>query len=58
MLIARGGQVLAAGASAPEAEAAETLDCVTEAVREWIFPDPGSYPAKASFALANDGHGR
>jgi hypothetical protein len=47
--VAPGGQVLAAGASAPGREAAERIDCVLEAVRGWHMPDPGSYPAKVSF---------
>lgn len=51
--VAPGGRVLAAGASAGELDEgpgdASALDCVTEAVSEWEFPDPGSYVAKVSF---------
>ncbi|MFI5306345.1 MAG: AgmX/PglI C-terminal domain-containing protein [Polyangiales bacterium] len=47
--VAPGGQVLAAGASAPDREAAERIDCVVGAVQGWHMPDPGSYPAKVSF---------
>jgi hypothetical protein len=46
-----GGSVLAAGGSAPDAESAETLDCILESVRSWEMPDPGSYPAKITFGV-------
>lgn len=49
--VAPGGSVLAAGAAADAPEAADTLDCVAEAVRSWEMPDPGSYPAKITFVL-------
>ena len=49
--VAPGGQVIAAGAAADEPDVAETLDCVTDQVRTWEMPDPGSYPAKVTFVL-------
>lgn len=49
--VAPGGEVIAAGAAADEADVAETLDCVTDQVRTWEMPDPGSYPAKVTFVL-------
>ena len=49
--VAPGGSVLAAGASAPDAESAEALDCVTESVERWEMPDPGSYFAKVTFQV-------
>jgi len=48
--VAPGGQVMAVGAAAGSREAAERIDCVVEAVQAWAMPDPGSYPAKISFA--------
>jgi len=47
--VSPGGQVLAAGASASNREAADKIDCVIGAVQAWHMPDPGSYPAKVSF---------
>lgn len=49
--IAPGGRVLAAGASSEDQGAADHLDCVADAVSEWEMPDPGSYPAKVTFAI-------
>ncbi|MDW8245924.1 MAG: AgmX/PglI C-terminal domain-containing protein [Sandaracinaceae bacterium] len=46
-----GGRVLAVGASASSPEAASRLDCITEGIKGWRMPDPGSYPAKVSFLL-------
>jgi hypothetical protein len=42
---------MAAGAAADAPEAAESIDCVTQAVAAWAMPDPGSYPAKITFVL-------
>lgn len=49
--VAPGGNVMAAGAAADAPEAAESLECVSQAIREWELPDPGSYPAKITFVL-------
>lgn len=49
--ISPGGTVLAAGGSAPDADSESTLDCILESVRAWEMPDPGSYPAKITFAV-------
>jgi hypothetical protein len=49
--VARGGGVMAVGASTDSIEAAENLDCIVAAVKGWQLPDPGSYPAKVSFDL-------
>lgn len=46
-----GGRVLAAGGSAPSADAEAVLDCILDRVRAWEMPDPGSYPAKITFAV-------
>ncbi len=46
-----GGRVLAAGGSAPSADAEPGLDCILERVRAWDMPDPGSYAAKITFAV-------
>jgi hypothetical protein len=46
-----GGRVLAAGGTTPNADSAATLDCILEQVRGWTMRDPGSYPAKITFAL-------
>lgn len=46
-----GGEVLAAGGAAPDAEQLEALGCVLDAVRGWTFQDPGSYVAKISFEV-------
>ncbi|MGO8991748.1 MAG: hypothetical protein ACLQVI_00360 [Polyangiaceae bacterium] len=45
------GHVLAAGASAPNADAAADVDCVLGVVRGMKVPSPGSYAAKVSFSL-------
>lgn len=49
--VASGGELLASGASAAKRDLAERIDCVLQAVQSWKFPDPGSYPAKVSFAI-------
>ncbi|UJR81431.1 AgmX/PglI C-terminal domain-containing protein [Sandaracinus amylolyticus] len=49
--VAPGGRVLAAGASAPDAQALESVDCVVDAVRGLTMPDPGSYAAKVTFLV-------
>lgn len=49
--VAPGGQVLAAGATVDTPDVVDPLDCVTEGVRSWVMPDPGSYPAKVTFDL-------
>jgi len=45
------GHVVAAGASVGEPGDAEKLDCITDAIKAWTFPSPGSYAAKISFGL-------
>jgi hypothetical protein len=45
------GHVLAAGASAPNAKAAEDVDCLLGVVQGLKLPSPGSYAAKVSFSL-------
>jgi hypothetical protein len=49
--VAPGGRVLAAGASAPDADSLGAIDCVIEAVRGLTMPDPGSYAAKVTFLV-------
>lgn len=49
--VAPGGRVITAGASTPNAEALDHVDCIVDAVRSWSLPDPGSYPAKVTFDL-------
>ncbi|MCA9574457.1 MAG: AgmX/PglI C-terminal domain-containing protein [Polyangiales bacterium] len=48
-----GATVAAVGASFvprdPSADSQAALDCVTQAVARWPFPDPGSYTAKVTF---------
>ena len=51
LYVSPGGTVLAAGAAADSQPAAEKIDCVLGAVRDWKLPDPGSYAAKVSFKL-------
>ncbi len=51
MYIAPGGSVIAAGAAAGEQDSADNLDCVVDEVSGWDMPDPGSYPAKVTFAI-------
>ncbi|MFK7988588.1 MAG: AgmX/PglI C-terminal domain-containing protein [Sandaracinaceae bacterium] len=46
-----GGDVLAAGGAAPDAEQLEALGCLLDGVRGWTFRDPGSYAAKISFQV-------
>jgi hypothetical protein len=45
------GKVVAVGGSAPDEARAGQLDCVTQAVQEWVFPSPGSYAAKLQFSI-------
>ncbi len=45
------GAVVAAGASVTDPADADKLDCITDAIRGWTFPSPGSYAAKVSFGL-------
>ncbi len=45
------GHVVAAGASTPNLNDAEKLDCISAAIKAWTFPSPGSYAAKVSFNL-------
>jgi len=49
--VAPGGKVLGAGAATDSQPAAERIDCITEAIQRWTFPDPGSYAAKVTFGL-------
>lgn len=49
--VAPGGKVMAAGAAADSQPAAERIDCITQVVQSWQFPDPGSYTAKVTFSL-------
>lgn len=46
-----GGRVLAAGGSVASLDDEAGLDCILEQVRGWDMPDPGSYPAKVTFAV-------
>lgn len=45
------GVVLAAGGTMPDADSADTLDCILEGVRGLTLPDPGSYAAKITFSV-------
>jgi hypothetical protein len=49
--IAPGGRVIAAGASTPDPDSLERVDCVLDAVRRLAMPDPGSYAAKVTFTV-------
>jgi hypothetical protein len=49
--IARGGRVVSAGGSVPNADGDAALDCLLSNVREWDMPDPGSYAAKVTFQV-------
>lgn len=49
--VATGGTVIASGAAATTPEGAAQLDCISAGVARWVFPDPGSYPAKVMFDL-------
>jgi hypothetical protein len=49
--VAPGGQVLAAGVAIADERGLDALDCVADAVKGWAMPDPGSYPAKVTFAV-------
>ncbi len=49
--VAPGGQVMSAGTAAGDQVPPQQLDCVSDAVREWQMPDPGSYPAKVTFTV-------
>lgn len=49
--VAPGGRVIAAGASAPDADSLSAIDCVIDAVQSLTMPDPGSYAAKVTFLV-------
>ncbi len=49
--VAPGGQVLAAGVAIADERGIGALDCVSDAVKAWTMPDPGSYPAKVTFTV-------
>jgi hypothetical protein len=52
MYVGQGGRVVTAGASISSNEAAAAIDCLVSEVSGWTgLPDPGSYPAKATFRL-------
>lgn len=51
LYVSPGGKLLSAGAAADSQPAADKIDCVLGAIREWKLPDPGSYAAKVSFKL-------
>jgi hypothetical protein len=45
------GRTLAAGVATPDPTTAQRLDCISEGVRTWTFPSPGSYLGKVRFTL-------
>ncbi len=45
------GRVVAAGASVADPNDDTKVDCITDAIKSWVFPSPGSYAAKISFGL-------
>lgn len=49
--VAPGGTVLAAGVATRDEGSLAALDCVSDAVKRWQVPDPGSYPAKVTFSI-------
>ena len=49
--VSPGGAPLSVGVATDSSEAGARLDCVATAVRDWRFPDPGSYAGKVSFNL-------
>ena len=51
LYVGRGGVVVSAGATADAPEAAGAADCLAEAARTWVFPDPGGATAKATLVF-------
>lgn len=47
----RDGTVLSAGMAASDSGSLGVAECLTDALRRATFPSPGSWPAKATFAL-------
>lgn len=45
------GKALAAGISAPDQDAESASECLVSVLLEAQYPEPGSWPAKVSFAL-------
>jgi len=45
------GHVVSAGAVTSSVDDAAKLDCITDAIKGWVFPSPGSYAARVSFGL-------
>lgn len=52
LYVGQGGRVVTAGASVSTNDASSAIDCLVSEVSGWTgLPDPGSYPAKATFRL-------
>lgn len=52
LYVGQGGRVVTAGASVSTQDAASAIECLVNEVSAWRgLPDPGSYPAKATFHL-------
>jgi hypothetical protein len=45
------GNVLAAGATPPDEDGEEAVDCIVDALKSASFPSPGSWPAKVTLSL-------
>lgn len=45
------GRVLAVGMAAPNADGANSIDCLVDALKQMPVPSPGSYAAKVTFSL-------
>lgn len=52
LYVGQGGRVVTAGAAVSTHDAASAIECLVNEVSAWRgLPDPGSYPAKATFHL-------
>jgi hypothetical protein len=51
MYVGTEGEVLAAGASSPEADGGKAAACLTKLVAGTKWPSPGGFPAKVTFAV-------
>lgn len=51
MYVGTEGEVIAAGASSPDADGGKVAQCLTKLVSATKWPSPGGFPAKVTFAV-------
>lgn len=51
LYVATDGSVIAAGATPPDEDGEQAVDCIVDALKSASFPSPGSWPAKVTLSL-------